>query len=137
MANPTLIAAPVFDPFQYEAELPLETIVNAHGFSMRVITNSQDVIETAEESWNGFPLLFTDHSLEFRVVVSDDELARRPSHMFTRVHKHLITIVSNEKDFVVGDLEKGVASLWISPASARDREFLRSYHLHHLMYVML
>ena len=137
MANATLIAAPVFDPFQYEAELPLETIVNAHGFSMRVITNSQDVIETAEESWAGFPLLFTDHSLEFRVVVSDDELARRPSDMFTRVHKHLITTLSNEKDFAVGDLEKGLASFWISPASARDHEFLRSHHLHSCMYVML
>lgn len=104
---------------------------------MRVITNSLDVIRTVEESWTGFPRLFHDHSLEFRVVVSDDQDAKRPSTMFSRVHKHLMAVTTDEKDFAVGDLAQGLASFWISPASARDREYLRSYYLHNMMYIML
>ena len=68
MSETTLVAAPVFDPFHYGVELPLEVRVNAHGFPMRVITNSPDVIQT---TW--YPQLITGRSLEFRFVVSDDE----------------------------------------------------------------
>ena len=137
MSETTLVAVPVFDPFSYTVPLPLITTVNAHGFPMRVITNSPDVIQTTEESWAGYPLLFSDHSLEFRVVVSDDQQAKRPSNIFTRAQKHLITIVSNEDDFAVGDLDRGIASFWICPASARDHEFFRNYYLYNLMYMML
>jgi len=104
---------------------------------MRVITNSADVIQTTEESWTGYPQLFTDHSLEFRFVVSDDEQARRPSDVFTRAQKHLLVTVSDEQDFAVADLAKGLACFWICPATARDHEFLRNYFLHNLMYLML
>src|SRR5260370_34521377 len=103
LAEQTLVAAPVFDPFCYGIALPLETTVNAHGFPMRVITNSPDVIQTTEESWAGYPRLFTDHSLEFRVLVSDNEQARRPSTILSRAQKHLLLVVSAEDDVVVGD----------------------------------
>src|SRR6516162_8903609 len=98
MSETTLVSAPVFDPFHYRVELPLEVRVNAHGFPMRVITNSARVIQTTEESWTGYPQLFTDHSLEFRFMVSDDEQARRPSDVFTRAQKHLLVTVSDEQD---------------------------------------
>ncbi len=137
VTDPTQTGAALFDPFCYGVALPLETTVNAHGFPMRVITNSPDVIQTTEESWAGFPRLFTDHSLEFRVVVSDHEQARRPSDVFRRAQRHLITITTDEEDFSVGDLDRGIASFWICPASARDHEFFRNYHLNHVMYIML
>jgi hypothetical protein len=137
MTETTMVASTVFDPFRYGVALPLQTDVNAHGFPMRVITNSLDVIKTTEESWAGFPQLFADHSLEFRVVVTDNEHAKRPSDMFTRAQRHLVVTVSDEEDFAVGDLDRGIASFWVSPASARDHEFFRNYHLHNVMYLML
>jgi hypothetical protein len=137
MPQTTSVAAPIFDPFGYGIELPLQTEVNAHGFLMRVITNSRDVIQTAEETWAGFPLLFTDHALEFRVVVSDNEQAKRPSDMSTRAQGHLLLTRSDEEDFAVGDLEKGFAAFWVSPASARDHQFFCNYHLNNVMYLML
>lgn len=137
MSQTISVAAPVFDPFGYGIELPFETKVHAHGFLMRVITNSPDVIQTAEETWAGFPLLFTDHSLEFRVLVSDNEQAKRPSYVLTRAQKHLTLLISDEEDFAVGDLETGFASFWVSPASARDHQFFANYHLNNVMYVML
>jgi HPr Serine kinase C-terminal domain len=137
MSQTTSVAAPVFDPFGYSMELPLATEVNAHGFLMRVVTNSPDVIQTAEETWSGFPLLFTDHSLEFRVVVSDNEEAKRPSDMYTRAQGHLLITKTDEEDFAVGDLDRGFAAFWISPASARDHQFLCNYYLNNVMYIML
>jgi|SRR5579864_929947 len=137
MSQTTSVVAPIFDPFGYGIELPLETEVNAHGFLMRVITNSPHVIQTAEETWSGFPLLFTDHSLEFRVVVSDNEQAKRPSDMSTMAQGHLLLTKTDEEDFAAGDLDRGFAAFWISPASARDHQFLINYHLNNVMYLML
>ena len=50
MSPVTSITAPVFDPFGYGVEMPLETVVNALGFPVRVITNSEDVITATKQS---------------------------------------------------------------------------------------
>jgi hypothetical protein len=70
-------------------------------------------------------------------VVSDNEQAKRPSNMYTRAQGHLLITKTDEDDFGVGDLDRGFAAFWVSPASARDHEFFRAYHLNNVMYIML
>jgi shikimate kinase len=138
MLEDTMVAAPVFDPFRYGIELPLETNVNALGFPMRLVTNSRDIIKATEESWAGYPQLFTDKSLEFRVIVSDDEsLEPATDNLGSRVQRHLLHIISNSANFAVCDMDKGFASFWLAPATARNREFFRYYYLMNALYVMV
>jgi hypothetical protein len=96
MPQEALIAAPVFDPFGYSIELPLAAHVNALGFPMRLVTNSPDIVKATEESWAGYPRLFTDKSLEFRVIVSDDESLEPATDLLpSRAQGHLLHIISD------------------------------------------
>jgi hypothetical protein len=137
MSPATSVAAPVFDAFGYGVELPLETKVNALGFPLRVVTNSEDVVTATKQSWDGFPQLFTDHALEFRIVVSDNELAERPSGIVRGAQKHLMTAISDAENYAVCDLDRGFAFFWLAPATARDKDFFRRYYLNNLIEVML
>jgi len=137
MSQSTSVAAPVFDAFGYAVELPLKTVVNALGVPLRVVTNSEDVITATKQSWGGFPQLFTDHALEFRIVVSDNELAERPSGIVRGAQKHLMTAISDADNYALCDLDRGFAFFWLAPATARDRDFFRRYYLNNLIEVML
>jgi hypothetical protein len=137
MSPVTSITAPVFDPFGYGVEMSLETVVNALGFPVRVITNSEDVITATKQSWSGFPRLFTDYTLEFRIVVSGNELAERPSGIVRGAQKHLMTAISDADNYAVCDLDKGFAFFWLAPATVRDKDFFRRYYLNNLIEVML
>jgi HPr serine kinase-like protein len=134
--SPT-VAAAIFDPFSYSLPLPLETLVYALGFPMRVVTNSEDIVTAVQESWSGFPQLFTDHALEMRIVVSDNERAKRPDGIVWRAQKHLMTVVSDAENFAVCDLARGLASFWLAPATARDREFFRRFYLNNVLELTL
>ncbi len=138
MPEETLVATPVFDPFGYGIELPLETNVNALGFPLRLVTNSPDIVRATEESWAGYPQLFTDKSLEFRVIVSNDESVACASDLYpARAQGHLLHIMSDPANFAVCDLDKGFASFWLAPATARNREFFRYYYLLNALYIMV
>ena len=137
MSPVTSITAPVFDPFGYGVEMSLETVVNALGFPVRVITNSEDVITATKQSWSGFPRLFTDYTLEFRIVVSGNELAERPAGIVRGAQKHLMTAISDADNYAVCDLDKGFAFFWLAPATVRDKDFFRRYYLNNLIEVML
>jgi hypothetical protein len=138
MPQETLIAAPVFDPFGYGVDLPLETNVNALGFPLRLLTNSPHIIKATDESWAGYPQLFTDKSLEFRVIVSDDESLESATDLVpSRAQGHLLHILSDSNNFALCDMEKGFACFWLAPATARKREFFRYYYLLNALYIML
>jgi hypothetical protein len=137
MSPTTSVSAPVFDPFGYAIELLLETVVNAFGFAVRVVTNSEDVITAAEQSWSGFPRLFADYTLEFRIVISNNELAQRPSGIVRGAQKNLMTAISDADNYAVCDLDRGLGFFWLAPATARDKDFFRRYYLNNLIEVML
>jgi len=121
--------APVFDAFHYGIDLPLKTTVHTLGFRTHLSTNSPDVIQTAEENWAGFPLLFEDKSLEVRVAVSDDESAPCSTGLNFRGQGHLLTLISDRDNFGICDLDKAFAFAWFSPATVRNHDFLRYFYL--------
>lgn len=131
------ISAPVYDPFCYSVELPHERVYYPFGFRMRVLTNSLDILQVADESWGGFPLLFDDKSLELRLVVSDDQQAPSASGLIWRAQRHLLTLQSDQNNFAICDLEKGFAFGWFVPASARNHTFMRRYYIDSLVYLLL
>jgi len=131
------VAAAIFDPFGYSIPLPLETVVNVLGFPLRLVTNSTDVLTATQESWSGFPQLFNDYSLEFRVLISGNERAQRPEGIVWRAQKHLMTVVSDQENYAVCDLDRGFASFWLPPATARDHDFFRRYYLNNVVELIL
>ena len=131
------IATPVFDPFQYAVELPHEIVLHPLGFQMQLKTNSREIIQATEESWGGFPALFTDKSIELRVAVSDDRQAPCPSTLVWRAQRNLLTLISDQNNFAICDLHTGFAFSWLSPATARSHDFFRYYYLDTIVQVLL
>jgi len=137
MKGSTRKSAPVFDPLCYGVELPYQAVLYPLGFRMDLTTNSQDVIQAAEEDWSGFPLLFDDRALEVRVAASNDDQAPCPTSLIWRAQRHLLALESDRHNFAVCDIEKGFSFCWIVPAAARNHDFFQSFFLRILVQVPL
>lgn len=128
---------PVFDPFQYGVELPHQIVLHPLGFAMRLSTNSREIIQATEGSWAGFPSFFNDKSLEVRVVVSEDQQALCPATLVWRAQRNLLTLISDQNNFAICDLDRAFAFCCIAPATARNHEFFRYYYLDSIVQLLL
>jgi len=129
--------AAIFDPFLYGTKLSLETVLYPLGFRMKFLTNSPEAFQAAEEGWSGFPQLFPDTSIEVRALVSGDENEPAATGLIWRAQRHLLTLTSDQKNFAVCDLHKGFAAGWLTPATARNRDFFRYYYLDSVINLLL
>ncbi len=96
---------------------------------MDLTTNSQDVIQAAEEDWSGFPSLFDNRTLEVRVAISNDDKAPCHTSLIWRAQRHLLALESDRHNFAVCDIEKGFSFCWIVPAAARNHDFFQTFFL--------
>lgn len=128
--------APVFDPFQYSVELPHELVLHPLGCEMHLKTNSREIVRTVEESWGGFPALFGGPPMDVRVAVSDDEQAACATGLIWRAQGHLLAMQADQNNFAICDLERGFAFSWLTPATARDHEFVRYFFLDTVVQVL-
>ena len=124
------------DPLAIDYELPLRGTFHPVGFELHIATNSQDVLDAAEESWNHYrSRAHPGEALEFRVVVQDGgALCGETSH---RAQGHLYGVVSDRDNFASLDLAALRASVFISRATAQDHPRLRWYFLESLAYMLL
>jgi hypothetical protein len=59
------------DPLLSNVELPLRRLYHPLGFSIEVITNSEEVLAAAEESWGGLRKAFREPALELRIALGE------------------------------------------------------------------
>lgn len=105
------------------------------GFSLKLSTNSRDVIEAAQESWSGIRQEFDAPHLVMRVVVGKEgNLAEPGVH-----HKagSLYSVVCDRYNFAHVDLEKQFAAVYVSAKTAADHSWLRWFFVESLAYLML
>ncbi len=133
----TLISPAIFDPFQYSIALPLEVALHPLGCAMRLRTNSRQIVQAAEESWSGFPALFDGPPMDIRVAVSDDEQAACATGLIWRAQGHLLAMQADQNNFAICDLDRGFAFSWLTPATARDHEFVRYFFLDTIVQVLV
>jgi hypothetical protein len=131
-----LISPAIFDPFQYGVELPLAAVLHPLGCEMRLKTNSREIVQAAEESWSGFPALFAGKPMDIRVAVSDDQQAPAATGLIWRAQGHLLAMQADQNNFAICDLDRGFAFSWLTPATARDREFVRYFFLDTIVQVL-
>jgi hypothetical protein len=124
------------DPLHIDAPLPLSGTYHPAGFLLRIITNSQDVLDAAWESWNHYPCqAFPGDAIEFRVVVQrEGQVCGVPSH---RAQGHLYSVVSDVDNFACLDLRALRGSMFVSSATAADHARLRWFFVESLAYTLL
>ena len=123
------------DPLRYGCPLPFIIEYFPLGFPVKVVTNSEEVLEAARQSWGAFPKAFDTPPLELRVMVEDDG-TMAPEPVF-RGQRHLITIASDAANFAVCDHTSAFCFCRLSAATAANRAFTSYYFLEAMAYFTL
>jgi HPr Serine kinase C-terminal domain len=117
----------LFDPYLYHAEMPFSAVYYPLGFPLKLVTNSQSVMEAAEESWGAFKPHFDIPPLRLHVGILEDGSTECPAGPVFRAQQHLIVSTAAPGNFCVSDLAKGFSFAWLSAATVAHRGYLR-YH---------
>jgi hypothetical protein len=116
-------------------ELPLAATYFPLGFRADVATNSRDVLDAAEESWQYGTPRFPCEPLRLRVLVHPEgPLCGPPIH---RMQGHLYAVIADVHNFAQVDIETQFAHVRISEKTASDHVWLRWFFLESLVYMML
>jgi hypothetical protein len=116
-----------FDPYLYNMAMPLTAVFHPLGFPLELTTNSQEVMECAEESWGAFSQQFEIPALQFQVGVLEDESTECPTGPVFRAHRNLIVGIADQGNFCVNDVVHGFSFAWLTRATVSHRSYLR-YH---------
>jgi hypothetical protein len=125
----------VFDPLLRYIDLPYSRTYNAVGFPVTVVTNSLDVLQSAEESWGMYEREFDREPPVIRIVVqSEGELAPEPTF---RAQGHLLSIVSDRDNHASLDMRSLFSCCFVSRQTAADHAWFRWFFLEPLVYMAL
>jgi hypothetical protein len=123
------------DPLLIHAELPLRATYYPLGFTVNVITNSEEVLRAAEESWGLHERAFAGAPLELRIVVQDG--AGSPPDPVFRGQGRWIAIVGDAANFAVCDCDALTGSCFAGAEAAARRGSFRWHYLEAMAYVLL
>ncbi len=123
------------DPLLSNVDLPLSALHYPLGFPLRLITNSRDVVESAQESWGLWTAEFERPPLTIRVIVRPEGLLAPPPTF--RRQGHLFSIVSDADNFAIADLRLLEGCIFVSDQTAKDHAWLRWYFVEALGYLLL
>lgn len=123
------------DPLLRGLDLPLHEAYYPLGYRAEITTNSPDVLEAAAESWGGYHPEFECQPVNLRIVVQP-EGARADEPVF-RQQGHLVSIVSDRENFMVGDLHTLAACGFVTRQTAADHAWFRWFFLESIVQISL
>jgi hypothetical protein len=122
-----LTESPHSDPLGSNEVLPLTRRFYPLGFCVDIATNSEDILQTAEESWGGFEKRFDNPALQLSISVSQSGSANCLTTPVYRSQKNLFSIIADGHNFAVCDLQRGFGFASLTKTTVRRRSYLR-YH---------
>ncbi len=128
---------PTPDPLQYGVVLPLRETFYPLGFTLEIETNSPSVLEAARESWPCGSALFAERPLRLCIAVSPGPKRDLPPPPAFRGQAHLVSIISDQRNFAVCDYQRGFGFCCLESAAVADRPWLRYCFLEAVTYLLL
>jgi len=123
------------DPLKCHFPLPHSATFYPLGFSVQVESNSKDILAAAEESWGAWRRQYDAEPVRLKIAVAPEgDLAIAPEY---RAQEHLLTIVSDQNNYAVVDLDRLFGSAVLSQTTAGDHAWLRWYFLEAMAYCSL
>jgi hypothetical protein len=119
--------APVEDPLWCKVPLPLRAVFYPLGFPFEIITNSQAVLDAANESWSHSEQCDYSPPLQLRIGVAPGVSGSCPPAPVVRSQEHLISIVADGHNQATCDLKSGFAFAWLTEDAFQQRAYAR-YH---------
>ena len=101
------------------------------GFVVELETNSMEILMAAEESWGEQSAVAvasqSEATLKVRLGATSSSSVACPPRTTVRANGHLLSIMADTENFVMCDLQQGVAFGWVCEAALCYRGYLR-YH---------
>lgn len=125
------------DIFLHDAPLPKRRTFFPLGFPLELATNCDAVLAAAEQSWGRFEAAYPEHPVSLSLTVTEQEGDRLPDAPKFRSHGHIMSIVSDPRNQVICDLDRGCGFGWLSEQVVADEAFFRLRFLESSVMTML
>lgn len=129
--------APEADPLRCNVALPLRAIFYPLGFAVEIITNAQEVLDAAHESWGHLHPGNTRPALQLRIIISEESSIDCPPAPVVRAQRHMLTMVADKDNQAICDLKASFATAWLSRAALQYRSYLRYHFIEAAVLVLL
>jgi hypothetical protein len=117
------------DPVLSRFEMPLRETFYPLGFPLEMSTNSEEVLNSAAASWQGFTKLFDTPPSQMRVGVKGRGPSHCPPTPVCRAQQHLSCIIADGENFSIADLSQRFAFVWLTDAAVANRGYLRYFFI--------
>ena len=126
------------DPLGHSKPLPLVKSFFPMGFPLLMRTGSEDVLGAAALGWGDFSPCFATPPIELRVLVCETAAQPPPAQApVFRAQGHLLSIVLDQHNGAVCDLDRSFGYAWLTPAVAAEQAFTSFYFLDGMAYTCL
>jgi len=125
------------DPLRYFEPLPLESMFYPLGYSVRLCTNSPDIMAAASGIWGAWERMSDAPPIELRLGATDRKSVRPSPVPLPSAQGHLMTMVHSIEDFGTADVSRGYIFGWVTAGIAADHGYLQYHFLQPLVYVTL
>ena len=125
------------DVLHCNVSLPLQETFHPLGFSLKIVTNSEEVLTAARVSWGHSQQRFHHPTIELRVNVEMNGSVTCPEAPKYRSQEHLLSIVADEQNYATCDLANGFAFAWITPGVIKNQLYLRYHFLEGIVLSLL
>jgi hypothetical protein len=99
------------------------------GFPVSIATNSQMVLEAADQSWGAFELLFERAPIRLEIGITAADSPFCPPAPVGKMRHHLVTNVADGENFATCDLSKGCSVIWATDAALQHTDYFRYFFL--------
>lgn len=117
------------DPILAHTRLDRHAMFYPLGFPVSVTTNSEAVLDAAREGWGWSPCRFDRAPIRLKVAVMEDDSRVCPPTPVCRMRDHIVTNSADSENFAVTDLSTKFASIWVTEAAVRHRDYFRYFFL--------
>jgi hypothetical protein len=118
-------------------ELPLRRSFYPLGFAVEILTNHQDVLEAAAESFDHRRLRHGNAALRIRIGVTKSSSTQCPPEPIRREYNHLYSMVADTENQALLDLQTGANFVWLNERALRSRLYLRHNFIEKVVYLLL
>lgn len=99
------------------------------GFPLELSTNSEEILELANETWGGFCKLFDTQPMQVDAGVTEGPSTECPPSPTSRMRRHLCSIIADGENFAVSDLLHSVSYIWTTRGALAYPNYVKYFLL--------
>jgi hypothetical protein len=110
-----------------QPSLHLKRVFYPYGFALHVETNSECVLNLAEEMWGHFERRFSNEPIRVNIEAVEYGTHEIPQEPVFTLRDGLMINVSDSVNVSVGDLRRGITHITLSPGAIKNRLWMQYF----------